>query len=161
MSDTTPDYAIRLRAAVDDATPRLLALDDAVVARRPAPGRWSPKEVIGHLIDSAGNNHQRFVRAASQNDLVFNGYAQDEWVVLQRYQEAPWEELVLLWQLFNRHIARVMAAIPAERRLRVEQRHNFHQIGFRTVPESQPTTLEYFMNDYVDHLEHHLAQVLA
>jgi hypothetical protein len=161
MSDTTPDYAIRLRTAVDDATPRLLALDEAAVARRPAPGRWSPKEIIGHLIDSAGNNHQRFVRAASQNDLVFSGYAQDEWVVLQRYQEAPWEELVLLWQLFNRHIARVMAAIPAERRLRVEQRHNFHQIGFRTVPESQPTTLEYFMNDYVDHLEHHLAQVLA
>jgi hypothetical protein len=118
-------------------------------------------EVIGHLVDSASNNHQRFVRAPDQNDLVFEGYAQDDWVARQQYQSAPWEELVLLWQLYNRHLARVMSATPRNVRERVHHRHNLHRVAFRAVREDQPATLDYFMHDYVDHLEHHLAQVLA
>jgi hypothetical protein len=153
--------ARRLRAAVDDATPRLLALSADDVTRHPAPGKWSPVEVIGHLVDSASNNHQRFVRAPDQNDLVFQGYAQDDWVARQRYQSAPWEELVLLWQLYNRQLARLLSATPREVRERVHQRHNLHRVAFRPVPEDQPATLDYFMHDYVDHLEHHLAQVLG
>ncbi len=153
--------AARLRAAVDTAAPRLLAMPEETTTRRPAPGKWSPIEVIGHLIDSASNNHQRFVRAPGQNDLVFVGYAQDDWVDRQRYQDAPWQELVLLWQLYNRQLARVMAATPRAVRERVHDRHNLHRVAFRTVPEDSPTTLDYFMHDYVDHLEHHLAQVLS
>lgn len=153
--------AIRLRVVVDNAAPRLLALPTAVATRRSAPGKWSPVEVIGHLIDSASNNHQRFVRAPDQNDLVFPGYAQDDWVARQQYQSAPWQELVLLWQLYNRQLARVMAATPSKVRERVHQKHNLHRVAWRTVPEDRPTTLDYFMHDYVDHLEHHLAQVLA
>jgi hypothetical protein len=153
--------AIRLRGAVDDATPRLLLLSPDAATRRPAPGKWSPVEVIGHLVDSASNNHQRFVRARDQNDLVFEGYAQDDWVARQQYQSAPWEELVVLWQLYNRQLARVMSATPRDVRERVHHRHNLHRVAFRTVPENQPATLDYFMHDYVDHLEHHLAQVLA
>jgi hypothetical protein len=153
--------ATRLRTAVDEAAPRLLALSEDEAIRRPAPGKWSPVEVIGHLIDSASNNHQRFVRAQDQNDLVFAGYAQDDWVARQQYQSAPWQELVLLWQLYNRQLARVMSATPREVRERVHHRHNLHHIAFRTVPEDHTTTLDYFMHDYVDHLEHHLAQVLG
>ena len=153
--------AARLRAAVDDAVPRLLALPAEVVTRRPAPGKWSPAEIIGHLIDSASNNHQRFVRAPDQNDLVFEGYAQDEWVARQQYQSAPWEELVMLWQLYNRQLARVMSATPHNVRERVHVRHNLHRVAFRTVAEGSPATLDYFMHDYVDHLEHHLGQVLS
>jgi hypothetical protein len=149
-----------LRVAVDQAAPRLLALPEDVATRRPAPGKWSPAEVIGHLIDSACNNHQRFVRAQDQNDLVFAGYAQDDWVARQQYQVAPWQELVLLWQLYNRQLARVMSATPREVRERVHQRHNLHLVAWRAVAEDNPTTLDYFMHDYVDHLEHHLAQVL-
>ena len=80
MATDDASCATRLRAAVDAAAPRLLALHEDAVTRRAGPGRWSPIEVIGHLIDSASNNHQRFVRAADQNDLVFAGYAQDDWV---------------------------------------------------------------------------------
>lgn len=151
---------MRLRTAVDSAASRLLEISDDAAKRRPAHGKWSPVEVIGHLIDSASNNHQRFVRALDQDDLVFTGYAQDEWVARQDYRSAPWQELVLLWQLYNRQLARVMSATPREIRERVHLRHNLHRVAWRTVPEDQPTTLDYFMHDYVDHLEHHLAQVL-
>src|SRR5688500_1533165 len=112
------DYAVALLQIVEDATPELLALGDDASARRPAPGKWSPREIVGHLIDSASNNHRRFVRALWQDDLVFTGYAQDAWVDAQRYQQAPWPELVVLWGHFNRHLARVMTAVPADVRTR-------------------------------------------
>lgn len=139
----------------------MAALSDSETARRPAPAKWSPREVIGHLIDSASNNHQRFVRAASREDLVFPGYEQDRWVKLQDYQNAPWRDLVSLWAAFNRHIARVMAAIPEPVCSRPRARHNLHEIAWRPVPATEPTTLDYFMMDYVRHLEHHLRQVLG
>ena len=155
-----PPYARRLVSAVAEATPRLVALDDAANARRPAPGKWSPREIIGHLVDSASNNHQRFVRMRERADLVVEGYEQDVWVAAQRYQDAHWRELVVLWMTYNRHLARLMAATPAADRDRVRTTHNLHLRAFRPVPADHPTTLGYFMNDYVDHLQHHLGQIL-
>jgi hypothetical protein len=154
------DYIAELRAAVERAAAALLALPEAQSARPRAPGKWSPKEVIGHLIDSAAVNHQRFVRASSQDDLVFPTYAQDEWVAAQRYREAPWEELVELWRRYNRHIAWVMEGVPEAVRFRSHRRHNLHQIAWQVVPEGETTTLDYLMRDYVGHLKHHLRQVL-
>src|SRR5688572_1174933 len=113
-STREPAYAIRLREVVATTEPMLLAITDAQTALRPGPGKWSSREIVGHLIDSASNNHQRFVRAASQEDLVFPGYEQDRWVDLQDYQHASWPELVTLWANFNRHLAGVMAAIPED-----------------------------------------------
>src|SRR5437867_285744 len=107
-----------LREVVATVTPRLLALSEAESTKPPAPGKWSPKEVIGHLIDSASNNHQRFVRAQFMDDLVFLGYEQQAWVAAQRYQAAPWSDLVGLWRLLNLHLARVIEAVPASVRVR-------------------------------------------
>jgi len=151
--------AARLTAAVQRATPRLLALSDAEAGRPPAPDKWSPKEVLGHLIDSASNNHGRFVRAQLADDMVFAGYEQERWVAAQRYADAPWSELVALWRGFNLHIARVMEATPDAVRNEPRANHNLDTIAFHTVPREQPATLDYFMRDYVDHLEHHLAQI--
>ncbi len=156
-----PPYAARLRSVVDAATPLLFALPEPATSRRRGPDTWSPREVIGHLIDSASNNHQRFVRAALGDDLVFPGYEQDRWIQLQDYQRAPWDDLVTLWAAFNRQLAHVMVAIPRDVRLRPRPRHNLHEIAWRTVPAAEPTTLDYFMADYVGHLEHHLRQVLG
>ena len=154
-----PDHASGLAGAIDRAMPALRAIPEPVASRHPKPGKWSPKEIIGHLIDSASNNHQRFVRAQWQEDLVFPGYSQDRWVASQRYQDAPWEELLDLFESFNRQLVRVMAAIPADVRERPRTRHNFHRIAFRTLPETEPATLNYLMQDYVAHLEHHLRQI--
>lgn len=144
---------------VRSAEERLRALSEAESGKRPGPGKWSPKEVLGHLIDSAANNHQRFVRALFTDDLVFPGYAQDDWVRVQRYREAPWDELIGLWTAYNLHLLRVVSAIPDDTLTRRRTRHNLHQIAWRTVPESEPATLEYFIEDYVGHLLHHLGQI--
>ncbi len=153
------DYVTDLTDTVARVTPRLLAVPDDVNAKRPAPGKWSAKEIVGHLIDSASNNHQRFVRARWQDDLIFLPYDQDAWVAAQDYQNAPWPVLVALWSSYNRHIARVMAGVPEEVRMKQHRRHNLHELAWREVPADQPATLDYFMADYVAHLHHHLRQI--
>ena len=156
---SSPVYALDLLNTIDGVAPRLLAVADERPAARPAPGKWSPKEVIGHLIDSASNNHQRFVRAMFQDDLVFPGYAQADWVGIQRYQESPWADLVTLWASFNRHLGRFMCAVPEAVRLKLHHRHNLDVLACHPVPASEPTTLDYFMADYVWHVHHHLKQI--
>ena len=151
------DYIHELRAVVEAATPKLTALGGKS-AVRPAPGKWSPAEIIGHLIDSASNNHQRFVRGQMQDDLIFPGYAQDDWVRIGRYADAPWEELVTLWRTFNLQIARVMEATPEEVRMRPREKHNFQTIGVYPPP-NQPARLDDVMRGYVAHLNHHLGQI--
>jgi hypothetical protein len=161
MTHSTVPVWTELRAALERATPQLLAIPEQVAARRPAPDKWSCKEVIGHLIDSASNNHGRFVRAQLKDELVFEGYDQDAWMRVQRYQERAWPELVSLWRDLNLQVAHVMQTMPAHERLRTRARHNLHEIAWKTVPASEPTTLEYFLRDYVGHLEHHLRQASA
>jgi hypothetical protein len=154
------NFLADFRQTVDRAADRLMALSEDEASARPAPGKWSRKEIIGHLIDSASNNHGRFVRAQLQDDLVFPGYDQDAWVQAQRYQDRRWPDLVRLWQAFNQHIATVMETADRHQVTRPRARHNLDQLAWRTVSAMQSTTLEYFMRDYVDHLKHHLEQVL-
>lgn len=150
-----------LLRTVEEASESLLAFSEEESARRPAPGRWSPKEVVGHLVDSASNNHVRFVEAQFRDGLVFPGYEQRAWVAAQRYQETSWASLVELWRDLNRHLARVIDAVPADVRERPRQRHNLDQIAWRTVPKDKEVTLGYFMADYLLHLKHHLGQILT
>lgn len=155
-----PAFLADFRDTLDKAAARLLGLSSAQAAARPAPDKWSPKEIIGHLIDSASNNHGRFVRAQLQDDLIFSGYEQDDWVRVQGYQERPWADLVLLWQAFNHHIAHVMAATDPRALTKPRARHNLDALAWQPAGAEQPATLEYFMRDYVDHLKHHLRQAL-
>src|SRR5262245_42608651 len=104
----TAHIADDLRATVENAARELRRLDPATLAHRPAPDRWTIKEVIGHLIDSAANNHQRFVRAQFTKELVFPKYEQNEWVGSQHYNDVDWDELVELWRRYNLHLAHVI-----------------------------------------------------
>ena len=83
-----PSCVRTLLETVDAAIPALLAIPDEQTTYRSAPGKWSPREIVGHLIDSASNNHKRFVVARWRDDLVFDGYAQDDWVEAQRIRRA-------------------------------------------------------------------------
>jgi hypothetical protein len=154
------DYIAAFREDLDVAEPKLRRIRDAHAALPRAPGKWSPKQLLGHLIDSASVNHERFVRATQLDDLIFPGYDQDAWVEVQRYADADWNDLIDLWLRYNRHLARIMEAIPEAERCRART-HNFDVIGFRAVSPDLPSTLDYLMKDYVVHLEHHLTQILG
>lgn len=155
MQDCVDD----LRSTLSIESARLLAISENDASRRPAPGKWSPKEIIGHLIDSAANNHARFVRAQLTDDMVFPGYDQEAWVRLQRYNDRPWIDLVSLWQSYNAHIASVIEGISPDRLSLQRSMHNLDEVGWRIIPRDQPATLDYFIRDYVGHMKHHLKQI--
>ncbi len=140
--------ARNLREAIENARPRLLLADEADTALRPHPGKWSAREIIGHLIDSATNNHQRFVRAqAGLTDLQAYRYAQNHWVSVQQYQTEDWQSLVSLWYFYNLHLAHVIAAVPEE------------YLDLSLDVWDEPATLRFVAEDYVRHLQHHLNQI--
>ena len=155
MQDFLDDFRTTLAAE----SIRLMGIADADAGVAPTPGKWSPKEVIGHLIDSASNNHGRFVRAQMSDEMVFQGYDQDAWVNLQHYNARPWAELVSLWRAYNMHIAAIVANISPEMLSLQRTVHNLDEIAWRTVPRDQPVTLESFIRDYLAHMKHHLAQI--
>ena len=157
MEDVLEDFV----RTVEEASARMLSLTEAE-SRVPLAGdKWSAKETLGHLIDSASNNHQRFVRAQLKADLVFQGYEQDEWVRVPNYQDEPWPLLVNLWKFYNLHLAHVCRRAPEGERLRARREHNLHEIGFAPVNADEPATLEQLMRDYVGHLKSHLGQIFG
>lgn len=153
------DIALDLRNTIAKAMSRLESIPSERAREPISPGKWSPQEIIGHLVDSASNNHGRFVRAQLTDDLEFPGYDQEAWVRLQQYANAEWADLLALWRDFNTHIAHVIERIPAEVATRARTRHNLDEIAWKTVSRDMPVTLEYFVRDYVAHLKHHLAQI--
>jgi len=149
------------RNTVVSAKARLQTIPETQSSQKTAPDNWSAKETIGHLIDSATNNHQRFVRAQFTDDLVFPGYVQDQWVSSQDYQNESWAELIQLWSSYNLHLVHVASAIPEDVLIKPRLHHTLDQIAFNLVDKSDPATLEYLIRDYLDHLQHHLDQIFA
>jgi hypothetical protein len=153
--------ADELRRIVNREAERLAEMSQDRARIPVAPGKWSPQEIIGHLVDSASNNHGRFVRAQLTDELSFPGYDQEAWVRLQGYAAADWPELIALWRAYNLHIAHLVARIPESVATELRSRHNLDEIAWKTVPRDKPVTLDYFIRDYVAHLQHHLAQIPA
>lgn len=154
------DIGANLTRIIQELRPRLKAILEESASQKPQPNKWSKKEILGHLIDSATNNHRRFIIANFKDDLVFEGYKQDGWVVIQKYQHRNWDDLVDFWAQYNLHIAQVIDDIPPEIKSRTFSNHSFDQMAWQTVPKSDPSSLDYFIKDYVGHLEHHIRQIL-
>jgi len=109
---------------------------------------WSRKQILGHLIDSAANNHQRFVRGQLNRELITPGYAQREWVETERFNDRGWSDLVQFWLAYNRHLLHIMShAAPTSL-------DSVIRIG-----DNDPVSLEFVMIDYVSHMKHHLEQL--
>lgn len=142
------DIADSLLDLIEEVKHDLFRMDDDEVSRHPAPGKWSPKQVMGHLIDSALNNHQRIVRAQEAEHTVLPGYEQEFWVNANAYQERRWEEILTLFNKFNRFLAEVIRKVP---RSALSNR--------LTIGGGEPVTLEFILEDYLRHVRHHLTQI--
>ncbi|BDP42750.1 hypothetical protein DAETH_27190 [Deinococcus aetherius] len=140
------------RASVEAVHSRLSELDEPAVSRVPAPGVWSPKQVLGHLVDSACNNHARWARMVTEDDLVFPVWDQGAWNLAQDWQGHSWAEILALWYAYNLHLARFAALLPPERV------HSARATVGR-LNGGQPMTLARLLEHYDRHLNHHLGQI--
>jgi len=143
------DSARKLNSILADALSKLEKMDPIGAKFRPAAGKWSSNEILGHLIDSAMNNHQRIVRAQYGAAEDFPGYDQNEWVRVQNYNDIPWPILVNHWKSLNELLSILIENIPAEAR---PEKCN---IGGEAL-----VTLEFVVEDYLRHLMHHLETIV-
>jgi uncharacterized damage-inducible protein DinB len=124
---------------------RLQALSSEKVEHKPAPNAWSPKEELGHLLDSAANNHQRIVRTQLEEHPAMPGYDGDAWVALHQYQRRDWSSLIERWAALNRQLLAAAEAVPDSAWSRP-----------LTIADSAPLTLQFVFDDYIHHMLDHL-----
>jgi DinB superfamily len=136
---------LQLRVLIDRLPARLRELPDAQVQRKPSLSKWSLKEELGHLLDSAANNHQRIVRAQLENNPAMPGHDGDEWVKLHRYQERDWSSLIAIWADLNRQLLAAAEAVP-----------DLAWSRTCTIADSAPLALKFVFDGYVDHMLQHL-----
>lgn len=130
---------------------QLLAFPEDRAGVRPGgETSWSPKEELGHLIDSAANNHIRFVRASIEPEFRGPSYAQNDWVRAHRYQELEWDTIINFWLEFNAFLSVLLERIPDEKL----QTPCF-------VGQGEAVTLQFLVEDYMLHMQHHLDHLLG
>lgn len=147
MNASVANTIENLRTLLHELPRELQAIPENAAAQRRPDGGWSRKEILGHLIDSATVNHQRFVRAQLETGFSFL-YEQNQWVDLQHYRDRPWNELVMLWAALNRHLLHAIESVPEEKLESV-----CGQGG------DEPWTLAYRIPDYLHHMRHHIEQI--
>jgi hypothetical protein len=143
------ETANKLKSIVSETEPKLKQMDDDEVILKPYPEKWAKKEILGHLIDSAANNHQRFVRAQYGVAEEFSDYNQNKWVEIQNYIEMEWDSLITLWVSYNNHLSIVMENISQE-----------SESALCNIGKDEPVTLKFVVEDYIQHLQHHLDGIM-
>ena len=138
--------ASELLTTIHEYLPKLKLLTEDGSSIKPSPNKWSKKEVIGHLVDSAQNNIRRFIVAQYDNNPLIV-YRQDNWVSINNYQSYQLEDLVQLWYLLNKQICSILSNTSQDILQRTCQTESLH-------------TIEWLAKDYIKHMKHHLHQVL-
>ncbi|HEY2861614.1 MAG TPA: DinB family protein [Terracidiphilus sp.] len=144
------ETAIRFRNGLAEVQSALLAMNAGLADVPWRPNGWTRKQIVGHLLDSAANNRQRFIRAALDGSYSGPGYAQDAWVDLQGYGEQNWETLLGWWQAEHEMLAAIVDRIPEDRLATP-----------CIIGGGAPVTLGFVIDDYVSHQHHHLRQIAA
>lgn len=137
----------RLTYIVEKAPGILTEIGEENMSAKPLPGKWSKKEILGHLIDSATNNHQRFVRGQFE-DVPEIRYDQNKWNEYSFYQLIDSEQIISFWAIYNKQLIEIIKRIPIENLIREIK------VGENIL------TIEFLIADYVEHLEHHLKQLI-
>jgi hypothetical protein len=140
--------AITFRAELSKLRTELLALPPALADVPWRMGGWTRKQIVGHLLDSAANNRQRFVRAAIDGRYSGPGYEQDAWVAAHGYAGESWETLLSWWQAEHEILMATVDRIPEER---LE--------ASCVVGDDAPVTLRFLIEDYVHHQQGHFKQL--
>jgi hypothetical protein len=139
----------RLETLISTIPDLLTNIDELTFSIKPSPNKWSKKEILGHLIDSATNNHQRFIRGQFE-DVPTIGYDQNQWNKLNHYIEINSKHIIEFWTMYNQHLLEIVKRIPNEN-LQKECRST----------DGKTYTIEFLIADYVEHLEHHLRQIVS
>lgn len=148
-----------LHNAITTAMELLATITEESSETRPTPEGWTPKEVLGHLIDSATQNHHRFVELFGQENLEFPPYDQEHWVGTQQYQARPWQELVIFWHAYNLHLAHLIELFPTSEFDRPRHPHNLDRFTTPIAPAEASVTLKDLVRHYLDHMQIHLNQI--
>jgi len=138
----------RLSHLVNIIPPLISKIPEEEFNLNPAPGKWSKKQILGHLLDSAANNHQRFVRIQFEN-VPSIYYDQDNWNLYNHHQDLSKKHLIDFWTIYNTHLIQLVARIPAE---------NLERKG--KGKDGSLNSLSWYIEDYVKHMEHHLKQIV-
>lgn len=138
----------RLNYIIDIAPTILSEISEEKMSVKRSPTKWSKKEILGHLIDSATNNHQRFVRGQFENNPEIS-YDQNKWNEYSFYQEIDSQQIIKFWTIYNTQLLEIIKRIPSN------NLSNQIRIGDNLL------TLEFLIADYVKHLEHHLKQIIV
>ncbi|MBI9049140.1 MAG: hypothetical protein JEZ00_06965 [Anaerolineaceae bacterium] len=133
-----------------ESKPKLMAISPELAGQKPSAQEWSKQEILGHLIDSAYNNHQWVVRTSMNRGLDFSPYHQQEWVALQDYNKRDWFTLIDLWIQVNLHLCNAMQHVSQEA---LEYQCN--------LGKEQPVLLEFIITDYPRHMLMHLEDILG
>lgn len=146
------DAAQELRTIIPGFVRELSAFSDVELTSKPDPSKWSKKEILGHLIDSAQNNLRRFITGQYEPEPPHIVYAQDNWVEINKYNQSDSRDLIVLWRLLNERICVVLETMPKQNRLKPcntgKGGNEFH-------------SLEWLAEDYVSHFKHHQRQIVS
>lgn len=144
----TREAISRLQFLIDTIPSLLMDIDEIKFSEKQNLEKWSKKEILGHLIDSATNNHQRFVRCQFEN-IPSIVYEQNNWNKFNFYQQIDKNQIIEFWTVYNKQLVQLMKNIPCENLLRECK-----------TSDKKNYTIGYLISDYVEHLEHHLKQIV-
>jgi hypothetical protein len=135
---------------IDTWEPKLIDLTEDVISNKRNTQNRTIKQILGHLIDSASNNHQRMIRLQYNENLDFPDYQQDNdlWIALQDYQNANWNTIVQLWKYYNLHMVQVIKSVDQEK-----LNNSWQSFKANTV------TLRQMIEGYLVHIELHFKEI--
>ncbi len=138
---------VRLKYLIENIPEILVEIEEEILSAKPFPNKWSKKEIIGHLIDSATNNHHRFVRGQFEDNPEIC-YDQNKWNEFSFYQQIDCNQIISFWTIYNKQLLEIISRISSEN-LKKQVK-----VGDKLL------TIEFLIIDYVEHLEHHLKQII-
>lgn len=142
-------YTDEIEKIVDEWEEKLLALPEDIITERRNHQNRTIKQLLGHLIDSASNNHQRMVRLQYNKILIFPDYTQDNdrWIAIQDYQHADWKNLVQLWKSFNLQMVHLIKSIDKSTLDNYWTDFEGNKVSLKDMVKGYPWHLNLHIND--------------